>query len=324
MKKILITGAAGFIGSHLAELCVEKGYSVRALVKYNSRNAWGWLEASPFLRDMEVVSGDVRNFDSVSQVLDGVDTVFHLAALIGIPYSYITPHSYIETNIVGTYNILQGARLKGLESVLVTSTSEVYGTAQYVPIDENHPLSAQSPYAASKIGADQLALSYFRSFELPVTIVRPFNVYGPRQSARAVIPTVITQILAGRGSVRIGRREPLRDLTFVGDTAAAYLAIAESGRLAGEVVNIGRDEEISVGDLALRIASLMGVRITLEVEDERVRPEKSEVLRLRCDNRKLLQAASWKPRFSLDQGLEKTIGWLKDHLDLYKPDIYNA
>jgi len=273
---------------------------------------------------MEVVSGDVRNFDSVTQALETVDTVFHLAALIGIPYSYVTPHSYIETNVVGTYNILQGARLRGLQNVLVTSTSEVYGTAQYVPIDEKHPLSAQSPYAASKIGADQLALSYFCSFELPVTIVRPFNVYGPRQSARAVIPTVVTQILAGRSAVRIGRREPLRDLTYVRDTTAAYLAIAESGRLAGEVVNIGRDEEISIGDLAMRIAALMGAGITLEVEDERVRPEKSEVLRLRCDNRKLLQATSWKPRFSLDEGLEKTIGWLKDHLDLYKPEIYNA
>lgn len=323
-QKVLVTGAAGFIGSHLAEACVERGYRVTAFVHYNSANSWGWLEGSPLKSEMEIVAGDVRDYDSVSAALHGADTVFHLAALIGIPYSYASPLAYVRTNVEGTYNILQAARMLETANVVVTSTSEVYGTAQSVPISETHPLSAQSPYAATKIGADQLALSYARSYGLPVKIARPFNTYGPRQSARAVIPTVITQILSGAERVQLGNLQPTRDLTFVADTAAGFLAIAAGASLNGEVTHIGMSAEISVGDLARLIAQLLEADVEVEEDDRRVRPPASEVERLVCDNRKILERTSWRPEFDLASGLARTIDWLRSNLDRYKPHLYNV
>ena len=324
MKKILVTGAGGFIGSHLAEELVRQGYDVKAFVRYNSRNNWGWLEESEYLSELEIVTGDVRDFDAVYDAMQDVDTVFHLAALIGIPYSYVSPLAYIKTNIEGTYNILQSARMHEVEQILVTSTSETYGTAQYVPIDEKHPLVGQSPYSATKIGADQLAISYYRSFELPVKIVRPFNTYGPRQSARAIIPTVTVQLLAGKSKIELGNLHPTRDLTYVEDTVAGFLAIAGEDAFFGEVTNIGTNSEIAIGDLVQKIIQITGVEAQVGVDSKRVRPEKSEVERLRCDNRKLIEKTNWRPRYTLDQGLEKTVAWLKDHLDFYKASIYNV
>ncbi|MBL7047354.1 MAG: SDR family NAD(P)-dependent oxidoreductase [Candidatus Marinimicrobia bacterium] len=323
MKKVLITGAAGFIGSHLAELCIESGYSVRALVHYNSRNTYGWLEDSKVINEIEIVSGDIRDYDGVYNAMQGVDTVFHLAALIGIPYSYFTPLAYIKTNVEGTYNVLQAARELDLGNVIITSTSETYGTAQYVPIDEKHPMVGQSPYSASKIAADQLAISYHRSFNLPVKLARPFNTYGPRQSARAVIPTIITQILSGKESIKLGNLAPTRDLTFVKDTARALIAISESDQLNGEVTNIGVGEEISIGELAGLICELMGRDIDIKEDSERVRPENSEVERLLSDNSKILKHTNWRPQYDLRKGLEETIGWLTTHLNIYKSEIYN-
>lgn len=324
MKKILITGAGGFIGSHLTEQCVKEGYDVKAFVHYNSNNHWGWLEQSTIKEDVNVVSGDVRDFDSVFNALKGCDTVFHLAALIGIPYSYESPLAYIRTNVEGTYNVVQAAKMLELSKVLVTSTSETYGTAQYVPIDEKHPLVGQSPYSASKIGADQMALSYHKSFGLPVKIVRPFNTYGPRQSARAIIPTVVTQILSGVKEIKLGNLTPTRDLTFVKDTVAGFLAIADCDQLIGEVTNIGNQSEVSIGDLVNTIAKLMGKDITVIQDQDRVRPEKSEVERLFCSNAKLTTLTSWIPQVTLEQGLEETINWLKSNLNLYKTEIYNV
>ncbi len=283
-SKTLITGSAGFIGSHLTELCIEKGKDVRAFVHYNSKNDWGWLEGSKYVSEIEIVSGDIRDYDSVYNAIKGCDTIFHLAALIGIPYSYVSPQAYIRTNIEGTYNVLQAARELETENILVTSTSETYGTAQYVPIDERHPMVGQSPYSATKIAADHLALSYYRSFSLPVKIVRPFNTYGPRQSARAIVPTIITQILNGQSTVKLGSLFPTRDLTFVKDTANGFIEIAKSDRLFGEITNIGVNGEISVGDLAKLIAKLMGGDIEIISVQERIRPEKSEVERLCCNN----------------------------------------
>jgi len=274
MKKILITGSAGFIGSHLTELCVRQGYKVKAFVHYNSKNNWGWLEESEVKNDIEVCTGDIRDNDSVSDAMKDVDEVFHLAALIGIPYSYVSPQAYIRTNIDGTYNILQAARTLELENIVVTSTSETYGTAQYVPIDEKHPLVGQSPYSASKIAADQLAISYYRSFDLPVKIIRPFNTYGPRQSARAIIPTIISQILSGQTKIKLGNLSPTRDLTFVRDTASAYLAIANVQGLNGEVTNVGTNNEISIGELAKLISELIGKEIEIAADAQRIRPDK--------------------------------------------------
>jgi dTDP-glucose 4,6-dehydratase len=322
--KILITGAGGFIGSHLTELLVKEGISVKAFVRYNSKNSWGWLESSSIKNDIEIISGDIRDFDSVSNALKNCDTVFHLAALIGIPYSYVSPKAYIETNITGTYNVLQASKESGLEQVLITSTSETYGTAQYVPIDENHPMVGQSPYSASKIAADHLAISFYRSFNLPVKIVRPFNTYGPRQSARAIIPTIISQLLSDKENLSIGNLAPTRDLTFVKDTCKGFLEIFKSQKLFGEVTNIGMGQEISVEELVKKIRSLTQVEKNIETDSIRVRPDNSEVERLLCDNRKLVQNTDWKPVYDLEKGLLETIAWLKNNLNKYKTDIYNV
>jgi NAD dependent epimerase/dehydratase len=322
--KILITGAAGFIGSHLSELCVREGYDVIAYDRYNSNNDWGWLEYSELKSEMQVVLGDIRDYDSVNRAMVGCDTVLHLAALIGIPYSYISPQAYIRTNIDGTYNILESARSLKVTNVLVTSTSETYGTAQYTPIDEDHPLVGQSPYSASKIGADQLAVSYYRSFDLPVKIVRPFNTYGPRQSSRAVIPTIISQILHGKDEILLGKLSPTRDLTFVKDTASGFLAILQANGLYGEFTNIGMNEEISIGDLAQKIATIMGSEIHIKQEKQRLRPGKSEVDQLLASNKKILKSTNWTPEYTLEQGLSETIAWMRSHLDMYKPDNYNV
>ena len=323
-NRILITGSAGFIGSHLTELCVERGYDVQVFVHYNSRNHWGWLEESKYKDEIEIVTGDVRDYDSVYKALKGCSTVFHLAALIGIPYSYNSPLAYIRTNVEGTYNILESAKSLGTESVVITSTSETYGTAQYVPIDETHPMVGQSPYSATKIGADHLALSYYRSFGLPVKVIRPFNTYGPRQSARAVIPTIITQILNGQATLTLGNLCPTRDLTFVKDTANGFVAIAESDKLFGEVTNIGMNNEISIGDLATLISVLLDTEIKIVSDNERIRPEKSEVERLRCDNSKILKFTNWKPQYDLKRGLLETIEWLKSNIRYYKSETYNV
>lgn len=324
MKNVLVTGAAGFIGSHLTERCVESGYKVKAFVRYNSKGYYGWLESSPFKNEIEFITGDIRDYDSVYNAVKGCDTVFHLAALIGIPYSYVSPMAYIKTNVEGTYNIVQSCREQGTENILVTSTSETYGTAQYVPIDEKHPLVGQSPYSASKIGADQIALSYFLSFNSPVKIVRPFNTYGPRQSARAVIPTIITQLLSGKTEIKLGHTTPTRDLTFVKDTANGFLAIAQNPTFNGTVTNIGMKDEISVGDLALMIAKLMNKNISIITDSQRVRPDKSEVERLFCDNTKIISNTNWRPQHTLEEGLKQTIKFLESNLHLYKPDVYNV
>ena len=323
-EKVLITGAAGFIGSHLIELCVEKGHHAKAFIHYNSRNYWGWLEESKYRKNIEIVAGDVRDYDSVYKALKGCSTIFHLAALIGIPYSYNSPLAYIRTNIEGTYNILESAKSLGTENILITSTSETYGTAQYVPIDETHPMIGQSPYSATKIGADHLGLSYYRSFNLPVKVARPFNTYGPRQSARAIIPTIITQILNRQTSLRLGNLTPTRDLTFVKDTARGFVAIAESDELFGEITNIGMNDEISIGDLAKVIAALMESDIKIISDEHRIRPDKSEVEKLRCDNSKILRFTNWKPEYDLKRGLCETIEWLKSNMIYYKPGIYNV
>tara|TARA_Y100000590_G_C15742305_1_gene1020706 strand:+ start:4308 stop:5291 length:984 start_codon:yes stop_codon:yes gene_type:complete len=325
-KKILITGSAGFIGSHLAELCVKRGFSVVAFDRYNTNNNWGWLEDSKYKDDMEIILGDIRDYDSVNKAMNRCDVVFHLAALIGIPYSYVSPLAYIRTNVEGTYNILEAAKNLNLEQVIITSTSETYGTAQYTPIDEKHPLVGQSPYSASKIAADQLALSYFLSFDLPVKIVRPFNTFGPRQSARAIIPTIISQLLRGNTQIELGSLSPTRDLTFVYDTCAGFDKIFHSESLFGEVTNIGMKTEISIRDLAQLIAKTMNVELNIINTKERIRPQNSEVEKLICDNTKLLKYTSWKPHYSLEQGIIEVIEWMKNpaNLRLYKSEQYNV
>lgn len=322
-QKVLVTGAAGFIGSHLAEELLSRGHHVRALVRYNARNDWGWLQILPCLNDIEVCTGDVRDYDSVKRAVRGTDVIFHLAALIGIPYSYVTPLAYVKTNIEGTYNVVQAAREEGVRRVVHTSTSEVYGTARYVPIDEEHPLQAQSPYAASKIAADQMALSFYRSFGLPVVVVRPFNTFGPRQSARAVIPTIITQSLAGSGPLRLGNLTPTRDFNYIRDTVSGIIAVGLSERTVGHVVNIGSGREVSIKEVVETVEKITGSVVVIEQEEERVRPADSEVERLVCDNDKARQLAGWAPRYSLEKGLRETVAWFKENLHLYKSDLYN-
>ncbi len=326
-KKILVTGADGFIGSHLVEALLKAGHEVRAFVYYNSFNSWGWLDTLPkdVLKKIEVFPGDVRDPNGVRQAVQGIDVVFHLAALIGIPFSYHSPDSYVDTNIKGTLNVLQAALREECRRVLITSTSEVYGTAQYVPIDERHPFQGQSPYSASKIGADRIAESFWRSFDMPVTIVRPFNTYGPRQSARAIIPTIITQILSGEKAIHLGSLEPTRDLNYVADVVDGFLKIAEAKKTIGEEINIASQKEISMGDLALEIIVMMGSKAKIVCDQERKRPVKSEVERLLGCNKKILEMTEWKPTTSLDQGLKKTIAWFRGEeiLKRYKTGIFN-
>ena len=322
--KVLITGAGGFIGSHLTEYCVELGYEVKTFIRYNSKNDWGWLEHSKYKDEIEVISGDIRDYDSVFNAMKDCDTVFHLAALIGIPYSYISPLAYIKTNVIGAYNVLQSAKELKLKNILMTSTSETYGTAQYIPIDEKHPIVGQSPYSASKIAADQLSISYYRSFGLPVKIIRPFNVFGPRQSARAVIPTIITQILNGYHKIKLGNLTPTRDFTYVKDTVNGFIEILRSEKLFGQITNIGTKEEISIGDLAKRIAKLMNVDVEILNEEKRIRPKGSEVERLFCDNTKLIQNTDWQLQYDLEKGLTETIKWFKNNIGIYKAEIYNV
>lgn len=325
MKKVLVTGADGFIGSHLTESLLEKGYEVKAFAFYNSFNTWGWLDTLPKekLEQIEVFTGDIRDPNGVRGAMKGVDGVFHLAALIAIPFSYHSPDSYVDTNIKGTLNVLQAARDLGTERVLVTSTSEVYGTAQYVPIDEAHPFQGQSPYSATKIGADRLAESFYRSFQLPVSIVRPFNTYGPRQSARAVIPTIITQLLAGNETIKLGSLTPTRDFNYVKDTAAGFIAIAESDRTVGEEINIATQQEISIGGLAAEIIAQINPQAAIVCDEQRLRPEKSEVNRLLGSNAKIRELTDWEPRYSFAQGIAETIRWIRGHMGAYKADIYN-
>jgi NAD dependent epimerase/dehydratase len=323
--KILVTGADGFIGSHLTELLVREGHEVRALAQYNSFNTWGWLDDVPCRDAIEVVTGDVRDPHFCRRISEGVHTVFHLAALIAIPYSYVAPESYVDTNVRGTLNICQAALDRGVSRVIHTSTSEVYGTARYVPIDEAHPLQAQSPYSASKIGSDAMAMSFHNAFGLPLTIARPFNTYGPRQSARAVIPTIISQIASGQRQIRLGDVSPTRDFNFVADTCAGLLALARSDGAIGETVNIGSNYEISIADTLDLIRELMGSDVEFVTDAERMRPEKSEVFRLWCDNRKLVALTGFKPAYTLREGLQATIDWfVQPHqLAKYKAGIYN-
>lgn len=325
MKKVLVTGADGFIGSHLTERLLEAGYDVKAFAYYNSFNTWGWLDTLPEekLKEIEVFTGDIRDPNGVRHAMTGVDGVFHLAALIAIPFSYHSPDSYVDTNIKGTLNVLQAARDLKLERVLVTSTSEVYGTAQYVPIDEKHPYQGQSPYSATKIGADRLAESFYRSFELPVSIVRPFNTFGPRQSARAVIPTIISQLLAGKEQIKLGSLKPTRDFNYVKDTANGFLAIARSDKTIGEEINIATQQEISIGDLAKEIISQINPKAQILCDEERFRPEKSEVNRLLGSNEKIKRLTDWKPQYTFAEGIKETIRWIGEHMEAYKPDIYN-
>jgi len=322
--KALVTGAGGFIGSHLAEYLVQKGFEVKAFVRYNSRNNWGWLEETPYKDRIEVYTGDIRDFDSVKDAMKNIDVVFHLAALIGIPYSYVSPLAYIKTNVEGTYNVLQAARELKTQKVIHTSTSEIYGTAQYVPIDEKHPINPQSPYAATKSGADQLALTFHRSFGLPVSVIRPFNTFGPRQSARAVIPTIISQLLAGKNSIKLGNLEATRDMNYVINTCEGFCQVGLHESSTGAVINLGSNREISIKDLAQLIADLMNKELKIEIDDKRIRPEKSEVERLLCDSSKAKELTGWEPRHTLEEGLEETIAWLEDHMEYYKPDIYNV
>ncbi len=325
MKKILVTGADGFIGSHLTEELVKSGYDVKTFVYYNSFNSWGWLDSLPsdIKENIEIFTGDIRDPNGVRTSIKGIDTVFHLAALIAIPFSYHSPDSYVDTNIKGTLNVLQAARDCDLERVFVTSTSEVYGTAQYVPIDEKHPFQGQSPYSATKIGADRLAESFYRSFGLPVTIVRPFNTYGPRQSARAVIPTIISQLLSGAKEIKLGSLTPTRDFNYVKDTAAGFISIAKTGETVGEEINIATQHEISIGELAQTIIDQINPSASIVCDEQRLRPEKSEVNRLLGCNEKILRLTDWKPHYTLEDGIRETISWMRNNISSYKSDIYN-
>ncbi len=324
--KVLVTGADGFIGSHLVEELVKEGHTVRAFVYYNSFGNWGWLDTfdKELLGKIDVFSGDIRDPNGVREAMKDIEVVYHLAALIAIPFSYHSPDSYVDTNIKGTLNVLQAARDLKTKRILVTSTSEVYGTAQYVPIDEKHPYQGQSPYSATKIGADRLAESFYRSFNLPVTIVRPFNTYGPRQSARAVIPTIITQLLAGKEEIRLGSLTPTRDFNYVKDTVRGFIAIANSDKTIGEEINIATQQEISIGELAEELIRQINPNAKIVCEEQRLRPEKSEVERLLGSNAKIKSLTDWQPQFTFAQGLAETIAFLRANADKYKADIYNV
>jgi len=325
-RKVLVTGADGFIGSHLTEELVKQGHKVKAFAYYNSFNSWGWLDTLPkeILNEIEVFTGDIRDPNGVREAMKGIDEVFHLAALIAIPFSYHSPDSYVDTNIKGTLNVLQAARDLDTSRVLVTSTSEVYGTAKYVPIDENHPYQGQSPYSATKIGADRLAESFYRSFNMPITIVRPFNTYGPRQSARAVIPTIITQLLAGKEEIKLGSLTPTRDFNYVKDTANGFIEIAKSDRTIGEEINIATQNEITIGQLAEELIRQINPNAKIVCDDQRLRPEKSEVNRLLGSNEKIKKLTNWKPNYTFEEGLAETIEFFKNNLNEYKTDIYNV
>lgn len=327
-RKVLVTGADGFIGSHLVERLLEEGCQVRAFVYYNSFSSWGWLDSLPadILKNIEIFSGDVRDPNGVRNAVKGVDAVFHLAALIAIPFSYHSPDSYVDTNIKGTLNILQACRDLNIEKLVVTSTSEVYGTARYVPIDEKHPLQGQSPYSATKIGADKMAESFYRSFDLPVAIARPFNTYGPRQSARAIIPTIITQLLDGSKEINLGALHPTRDLNFVKDICDGFVAVARSDNTAGKEINICNGKEISMGDLAQTIINIIDPNAVIKTEEQRLRPDKSEVERLLGNNEVIRELTGWGPKVTLKEGLEITVDWFrnKENRRQYKSGIYNV
>lgn len=327
-KKVLVTGADGFIGSHLVEGLLDEDCQVKAFVFYNAFNSWGWLDTLPKERldQIEIFAGDVRDPNGMRTAIKDVDVVFHLAALIGIPFSYHSPDNYVDTNIKGTLNVLQACRDYGIEKVLITSTSEVYGTAQRVPINEDHPRHGQSPYSATKIGADSMAESFYRSFQLPVSIVRPFNTYGPRQSARAVIPTIISQLLKGKEAIKLGALHPTRDLVYVKDTVQGFITIAKDEYTGGKELNIATQEEISIGDLAQNMIDLINPNAFIETEDQRKRPPKSEVERLLGDYTKLHKLTGWKPQYTLNEGLQETIDWFRESENLkgYKTDVYNV
>ncbi|HNW99337.1 MAG TPA: NAD-dependent 4,6-dehydratase LegB [Bacteroidales bacterium] len=326
-KNILVTGAGGFIGSHLVEELVKRDCKVKAFVHYNSFNSWGWLDYMDenIKKKIDVFIGDIRDPYGVKTAMKGNAIVFHLAALIGIPYSYHSPDVYVDTNVKGTLNILQAARELDVKKVVHTSTSEIYGTAQFVPITEEHPTNPQSPYAATKSGADFLALTFYRSFETPVSVVRPFNTYGPRQSARAIIPTIITQILSGKKEINLGSVTPTRDLNFVKDTATGFIKAAETEKANGEIINIGSNFEISVGDLVAKISAIIGKEVKVKTDEQRIRPGKSEVERLWAENKKAKELINWQPQYTLDRGLDETIAWFSNskNLEFFKPNIYN-
>lgn len=324
--KVLVTGADGFIGSHLTEALLNQGHQVRALAQYNSFNYWGWLEDIEPNPKLEIVTGDVRDPNYCREICKGIDIVFHLAALIAIPYSYVAPDSYVDTNVKGTLNICQAARDCGVQRILVTSTSEVYGTARYVPIDEKHPMQPQSPYSASKIGADAIAMSFYNAFKLPITIVRPFNTYGPRQSARAVIPTIISQIAGGMKEIKLGDLSPTRDFNYVADTCRGFIELAKCDKAIGETVNIGSNFEISIKDTLDLIKDIMHSDVRFITDEQRIRPGNSEVFRLWCDNSKIRELTGFEPKYGIREGLEKTVEWFTkpENLAKYKPGLYNV
>lgn len=326
-KKVLVTGAEGFIGSHLTERLVELGAEVTALTQYNSFNNWGWIDTfDKNIKDsLNIITGDIREYDNVKRMVKGQEVIMHLAALIAIPYSYLSPMAYVRTNVEGTTNILEACREEEhIEKIIHTSTSETYGTALYVPIDEKHPMQGQSPYSASKIGADKMAESFYKSFNLPIATLRPFNTYGPRQSARAVIPTIISQILAGKKEIKLGSLTPTRDFNYVKDTAEAFIKVAESDKTIGEVINAGSNYEISIGELVKKIIQLTRQDVKIICDEERIRPENSEVNRLWADNTKIKELTDWTPKYTLDEGLKETIEWIKNNIQYFKTDIYNV
>jgi len=324
MKKILITGATGFVGSHLTELCVEKGFKVVAFDRYNPNYNLGWLEKSKYKDDINFVFGDVRDYDSVLKATKGCKIVFHLAALIGIPYSCISPLAYLKTNVEGTYNVLEASKSLDIAQTIITSTSEVYGSAKYIPIDEKHPLTAQSPYSASKISADQLALSYWNSYQMPIKIVRPFNIYGPRQSSRAVIPSIINQALSPKKEIKLGNVKPSRDFTYVTDTCNAFLEILKIKNFFGNTINIGSNNEYTIESIARKILKKINSKAIVKKEKNRERSTTSEVVRLVCDNKQILKHTNWKPKIDLDKGLDRTISWFKENKIFFRHDIYHV